>query len=110
MKDLVFPDPRGPRTAKEFQERYLSNQWVEGTDLHALHHMPCPFCGAPDIIVMRAMHVAEDLQRGGKCAECGRGMRVELHDARHTVGFEVVQTEGMDPPDYIVPKPRRAGR
>lgn len=92
---------------KEFQERYLSNRHVEGEDLKAVHHMPCIFCGAPDMIIMRALNVSEDLQRGGKCSECGRGIRVEIHNGLGTVGFEVVQTEGIDPPEYIVPKPRR---
>jgi hypothetical protein len=99
---------RSPSTKEEFIARYHQNNTVDnpGT-LQAITHLPCPFCAAPDIIVMRALHVQEDLQRGGTCAECGRGIRVIFQDAGNQIQYDVVQTCGIDPPDYIDPKPRR---
>jgi hypothetical protein len=101
-------NPRTPKTKEEFAQRYMANQKVVGEDLRAVTHMPCMFCAAPDVILMRALHVREDLERGGKCTECGRAIRVVFTgEDRHKMDYEVFQTEGDDPPDYIMPWPRR---
>jgi hypothetical protein len=99
-----------PTTAKEFQERYLKNQKVDNEGLATqVTHMPCMFCGAPDVILMHAFRAQEDLERGGVCHDCGRGIRVVFggDTRREDIPYEVFQTVGDDPPDYIEPKPRR---
>jgi hypothetical protein len=97
-----------PKTLEEFRERYLSNDTIDhqGT-VQQVTHVPCMFCGAPDMIVLRALHAAEDLQRGGRCKECGRGIRVLFTQIADALTYEVVQVEGDDPPDYIDQWPRR---
>lgn len=102
---------RLPANEQEFQERYLSNNTVENEGTASeVRHLPCIFCGAPDMVLLRALRVQEDLERGGKCDDCGRGIRIVFDGdtrVREGVRYEVFQTEGDDPPDYIVPKPRR---
>lgn len=101
-----------PKTAEQFKERYLRNNTVdhEGDPFKELRHLPCMFCGAADMILLHAINVQEDLERGGTCLDCGRGVRVVFAgDTRKNDGvqYEVFQTCGDDPPDYISPKPRR---
>lgn len=101
-----------PKTAEEFKERYIKNNTVdfEGDPFREVRHLPCMFCGAPDQILLHGNRVQEDLERGGTCLDCGRGIRVvfsgdtRLHDG---VKYEIFQTVGDEPPDYISPKPRR---
>lgn len=97
-----------PKTREAFLDRYNANNVVEraGT-LEQITHMPCMFCGAPDLILIRALHAQEDLERGARCQECGRGIRVVFRDEGNMVQYEVFQTEGVDPPEYIMPWPRR---
>lgn len=102
---------RLPKNAQEFQERYIQNNTVEreGTATE-IRHLPCIFCGAADMVILHALRVQEDLERGGTCMDCGRGIRIVFNgDTRNTDGvtYEVVQTCGDEPPDYIDPKPRR---
>jgi hypothetical protein len=102
---------RLPTTMQEFQDRYMQNNTVENEGTASeIRHMPCMFCGAPDVILLHALRVQEDLERGGTCPDCGRGIRVVFSaDTRTTdgVNYEVFQTVGDEPPDYIVTKPRR---
>lgn len=105
---MQHPSSRSPKTKEDFIKRYVENNYVENPDtLNAITHLPCPFCAAPDIIVMKALHVQEDLQRGGTCRECGRGIRIIFRDVADKIEYEVVQTCGIDPPNYIEPRPRR---
>lgn len=101
-----------PKTADEFKDRYLKNNTTdhEGDAFRELRHLPCMFCGAPDLILLHAMSVQEDLERGGTCTDCGRGIRIVFSgDTRKQEGvsYEVFQTCGDEAPDYIDPKPRR---
>jgi hypothetical protein len=99
---------RLPKNKEEFIRRYNQNNYVVDPDtVNAVTHLPCPFCAAPDIIVMKALHVVEDLQRGGVCKECGRGIRCIIQEVGDKYNVEVVQTCGIDPPSFISPRPRR---
>jgi hypothetical protein len=100
-----------PRTREEFIDRYMKNNTVDNAGTATeVRHVPCMFCGAPDMILLHALRMQEDLERGGRCIDCGRGIRVLFSgDTRKHEGvqYEVFQTEGDDPPEYIMPWPRR---
>lgn len=101
-------ETRLPETLEAFRDRYLTNDTVTNPNtIHQVSHVPCMFCGAPDLMQLHALHAAEDLQRGGKCKECGRGIRVIFTQIQDVLSYEVVQVEGDDPPDYIDQWPRR---
>lgn len=97
-----------PKTRQEFVDRYLRNNTVEREGMSdQLTHLPCMFCGCPDMMLLHALNVKEDLMRGGKCQECGRGIQVIFDNDGDLIKYEVLQTEGADPPEYIEPWPRR---
>lgn len=100
-----------PKTADEFKERYQKNLSVDNEGaVNEVRHVPCMFCGAADQLVLHAMMVQEDLERGGICQDCGRGIRIIFSgDTRDQDGvtYEVFQTCGDDAPFYIDPPPRR---
>lgn len=100
--------PKVPTTRDEFVARYKGNERVVGRNEMTVTHMPCIFCGAPDFFILPILRVQEVLQAGSICAECGRGARVIFTgDDRDKVQYEVVQTVGIDPPEYLEPAPRR---
>lgn len=95
-----------PTNADEFNARYNRNLHYENTGLQTTTHIPCPFCAAPDFMVFRVLRTTEAMELGGTCRECGRSSRSEVTRKPGEVSFEIVQTGGADPPDYM-PKMRR---
>lgn len=99
---------RLPQSREEYTERYIQNNTQTGEGDQIVRRLPCLFCAAPDLILIRTLFAKEDLERGGTCTECGRGIIVRFLEAGNLMQYEVLQTVGDDPPDYLDAWPNRA--
>jgi hypothetical protein len=96
-----------PQNVDEYLGRFRANERCFGYGLDVSMGMPCPFCAAPDFVVYRVVDVESAMNKGATCKECGRSARALFtHDGPST-SFEIVQTGGDDPPDWLTPKMRR---
>lgn len=94
-------------TKDEYEKLYLANHRIEGYGLDVTQHVPCPFCAAPDWQEWPIASVTEAMEVDTKCGSCGRSARAIVTRSEGGVSVEMVQTGGPDPPDYLVPPPRR---
>ncbi len=94
-------------TVEEYHKRFMESQRVEGYGPEMKIHVPCPFCAAPDIMIHTLMETHEAYANGGKCQECGRSFRAVYSGGEPgKIAFEIVQTGGDDPPDFLPPMRR----
>lgn len=98
-----------PQTFEELQARTLQNQRMSGYGLETKMHITCPFCGAPDYAEIRVVAVQEDASKNATCKECGRSTRTEFYRSGPSIRFEIVQTGGDDPPEWLPFRLKRAG-
>lgn len=97
-----------PTSVEEYRRRFYKNYKIEGYGIGSVHcHYPCPFCAAPEFMVAEILETDKALERGGTCSECGRSARAIMSRTQGSVSFEMVQTGGDDPPDWLTPKMRR---
>lgn len=101
---------RAPQNAAEYLERFHANQRLSGFGFDTTQHMPCPFCAAPDFLVFKILEVEYALSCGARCGECDRSMKAVFKKISGSVSFEVVQTSGSDPPEWVQPRMRRDPR
>ncbi len=102
-----MPDP----ALAEFNRRFWDNHRIEGYGLDVETHIPCPFCAAPDFVIIPLLETEEAMQGEQTCAECGRSGRHLFDRSQEGVlKFEFVQTAGDDPPSWLLSKPRRVSR
>lgn len=93
-----------PTDLKSYTARFHANQRMTGFGIDVTVHVPCPFCSAPDWIVMKVIDTKEAMKTGASCEECGRSARAIFHvDQPGNAEFEVVQTGGSDAPDWLPP-------
>jgi hypothetical protein len=100
---------RAPTSVQEYLDRYALNQIVTGYGLDTTTHVPCPFCAAPEFMAMKVLETEPVLAAGATCRECGRSAKAIFQRDASSVQFEIVQTGGDDPPDWLTPKMRRVG-
>jgi hypothetical protein len=93
-------------TKTEYEAKFTRNQSISGYGLDVTMHMPCPFCATTGWMVYKILEMEEVSSREHVCSECGRGARMIYTHSGSSTSFEVVQTRGDDPPDYL-PRMRR---
>jgi hypothetical protein len=97
-----------PRNKDEYLHRFTLNQKMSGFGIkEAAAHAPCPFCAAPDFMVFKIINTENSMEKGGTCSECGRSAKAILQRTPAGIAFEIVQTGGDDPPEWLTPKMRR---
>jgi hypothetical protein len=97
-----------PANVEDFMERFHKGEKLTGYGIDNVHMTsPCPFCAAPDWMTWDVLDVRAAMTQGATCKECGRSAKAIFADAPGSISFELVQTGGNDPPDYLVPKIRR---
>jgi hypothetical protein len=86
----------------------VANVQYDGFGMGTAQIMPCPFCATPGMMRVRVMNAREDMERGGHCDQCGRSIKALFTDmADGSYSFELVLTEGDDPPPWLLPPIRR---
>jgi hypothetical protein len=93
-------------TKKEYEERFARNQLIFGSGFGTSVSLPCPFCAAPDNLKYRVIDSEAAMTRGAS-QECGRSWKAIFTAIDGGKQFEIVQTAGDDPPDFL-PAMRRA--
>lgn len=101
-----------PTNAEEYTERFRKNQTMTGLGSAVEVHSPCPFCAAKDWQIFRIISMEQDTGSPTQCVECGRTAQIlYTHKLDGGVHFEVVQTGGDDPPEWLPgPAMRRIDR
>ncbi len=98
-----------PATLEDYNALFNKNSRIEGFGIEGVTQVAaCPFCAAPDWAKWRIMSVQEDMQQEHKCSHCGRSAKflMEILDGGAGHQFELVQTGGAEPPDYLPPARR----
>lgn len=95
-----------PQSKLAFEARFHENERIEGYGSDTTMIVPCPFCAAPDFMRWKILQMEETLSAGATCAECGRSCKGIFEHRRDSVHFEMVQTGGSEPAEWI-PRMRR---
>jgi hypothetical protein len=97
-----------PTTKEEYEQRFAENAHASGFGFENLkQHMPCPFCAAPEWLVVKLLELEARSSEPTICKECGRGAKtIYTHEPGGVTRFEIVQTRGDDAPPWL-PKIRR---
>lgn len=94
-----------PSSLDEYNRRFAANAKVSGYGMDVAQHFPCPFCAAPEWLVIKIMDLAMDssaMSSARTCKECGRSGRMLLNPtAGGGSSMELVQTGGDDPPPWM---------
>ena len=99
-----------PQNRDEYLKRFMENQRLTGFGAGVKTHFPCPFCAAPEWLVMPVTDGLNDypiMGAGAACKECGRSAKFIINRTPSSVSAECVQTGGDDPPAWLEPKIRR---
>lgn len=97
-----------PLSAQAYIEKFHANQKIEGFGIDKVTiHVPCPFCAEPDFMLYTILEVEKALEAGATCKHCNRGSKAIIHRENGGMSFEMVQTCGDEPSDWLVPKMRR---
>lgn len=83
---------------------------TEGYGVETKSILPCPFCASPDWLVFpvtAGLNGYVEEQKPRFCKNCCRTARVIIVRSKDSVTFEIVQTDGPEPPEWMQPKPRR---
>src|SRR5260370_33476595 len=91
-------------SSQEYMAKFYTNQRIEGFGHDKVTmHVPCPFCAEPDFMVYKIIEVEQALQKGGTCSHCHRSAKALLQRADTGVQFEIVQTGGDQPAEWLTP-------
>lgn len=91
-----------PRDKEEYEARTFRNTYLSGQGLAVKQHLSCPFCGAKDWAEALILQFMDELSKPHKCSDCGRSAVLEFSSpAIGVTTFEVYQTDGKDPPEWI---------
>ena len=96
-----------PQNLDEYNARYNARIRYTGFGPDTRVFVPCPFCCAPDFMTWKVWpgdpeNVEAVMAKGATCASCKRGCRALFTRlGSGGVTFEVVQTEGDAPPDWL---------
>lgn len=99
-----------PANQHEYNVRAQQNTKITGFGAETTTVLPCPFCAAPDWMkfpVTAGLNNYTEQSAPHTCKECGRSGRLIVARSPGEVRSELVQTGGEDPPEWLVPKPRR---
>ena len=98
-----------PNNMEELAALTTANTQYVGFGLDTAVVFPCAFCAAPGVIKAKVIEIERAMERGASCSACGRSWRaVFTLPGLGVKQFEIVQTGGDDPPDWFLPKMRRA--
>jgi hypothetical protein len=81
-------------------------QYLSGEGMETTMHMPCYFCAEPDFIEWKIVSMEETAAEARSCKACGRSAKMIFDRNANGVSFEIVQTGGPDPADYLPPMRR----
>lgn len=95
-----------PASYDEYMKRFKLGETVNGYGIDTSVSTPCPFCAAPDFMKFKIMEVQPAMENGATCSECGRSARAIVKRESGNISFEIVQTGGDDPPEWL-PQIRR---
>lgn len=99
-----------PTNMEEHIALSRANTHIEGFGPDVRTYVPCPFCCAKDWMCLPVLTTKEAMKAGATCSSCGRSAKaVFINDEPGHQVFEMVQTGGDDPPDWMEPKIRRVG-
>lgn len=91
----------------EYDKKFYANQKISGQGIgNVFVHMPCPFCAEEDFVVYEVLQVEKALAKPIVCKHCQRGAKTVFTRDSSGVSFEIVQTSGEDPPDFLPPMRR----
>jgi hypothetical protein len=93
---------------ESYNRLFNENQKLDGFGLEVTMYMPCPFCCADDFMIFRILEQKEVTRKPHVCRNCNRGAMIVYTESMGGTSFEIVQTAGEDPPDYL-PQMRRVG-
>lgn len=96
-----------PSNKNEYLDKFAKNQKITGYGIDVTMHMPCAFCAEPDFLVFRVIDSETAMEKGAVCKQCHRGVKALMDKSHGGIGFEIVQTEGPDGPDWLKPTMRR---
>ncbi len=96
-----------PTTMAEYTKRFMENERIEGAGPTTTIVMPCPFCAAPDFMRLPMLDSETAMASGAMCRECGRSARTLFDKRGGETRAELVQTGGLDQPEWLTPKMRR---
>lgn len=99
--------PFAPRNLAEYTARATINCRVEGYGADVVTVVACPFCAAGGFWRLPIVNVRGPMEKETTCGECHRKARALFKVSRGSIEFEVVQTGGDDPPDWLEAAPRR---
>ena len=100
-----------PHNLAEYHQLFMQRVEIAGSGAGVTTHVPCPFCCAPGFQSLPITDTEGAMRREATCAECGRsGLCLFDKSEPSVTKFEFVQTGGDDPPDWLLPKPRRVNR
>lgn len=98
--------PMDPPDIVTYNQKFTENTKLSGYGADVRMHWPCPFCAAPDFVEFRILEQMEVTSTVHTCVWCGRGARIIYTIQDGNTSFEIVQTGGEDPPDYLPPMRR----
>lgn len=97
-----------PRNMDELAKLTTENTKITGYGAKTTMISPCPFCAYPNFMRWPILDMREVASKGAVCFRCKRGARLVFEDYPDGgAGFEIVQTEGPDQPEWFQPKMRR---
>lgn len=97
-----------PSNQAEYLKRFHENNKVTGFGIGNVYcHVPCPFCAAPEFMCWEILAVEDAMKRGATCKECGRSAKAIFKNINGGKSFEIVQTGGVEQPEWLEPKMRR---
>ena len=100
-------DGNDPKTLDDYNRLIHLGQRMTGFGTDVTMHMPCYFCATPDFVEWKIAEMRETASKPHTCKACGRSAKlVFTDDGDGSVSFEVVQTGGRDPADYLPPMRR----
>jgi transcription elongation factor Elf1 len=92
---------------ESYSRLYTERSQPSGYGLEVKQHFACPFCAHPDFWVAPLMDVPSVLTQEATCEHCGRSAKTLFENVMGGQHFELVQTGGDDPPEWLVPAPKR---
>jgi len=92
-----------PTTKEEYEQRFHENTHASGFGFENVQqHTPCPFCAAPEWLVVKLIELETQSSKETICQECGRGAKtIYTREPGGVTRFEIVQTRGGDAPPWL---------
>lgn len=105
-----------PATKDQYTALFHANTRFSGHGLDTAMHTPCPWCAAPDYMVVHSFAgivpgddrptLHDEMRTATTCSNCGRTGKWLIDSNDAGVAAEFVQLGGDDPPKYLPPMRR----